>query len=240
MQPTVFHATHWKAGSQWVRGVFEAAAGNRIVPIKRGQEHVFADPIVPGGVYTPVYAAADQLRAAIPPGLDHRTFVVVRDPRDTLVSMYHSLRYSHGDDWEGVPEARQLLNEVDPVDGLAALLRGEMREVVTIQMTWLQAGVKIYRYEDLWRDEVAGFRDLLNYCEIDVSDERLNEIVGCNSFERVSGRKRGHSDVTAHLRKGQPGDWREHFPPRLTSMYRTLYGDATVRLGYAVRDQEVW
>lgn len=240
MQPTIFHVTHWKAGSQWIRAVLEEAAGTRIVPQKPGQDHVFRDPIVPGGVYTPVYAAVDQLRGVTPPGLDHRTFVVVRDPRDTLVSWYHSLRYSHGDDWECVPELRKMLNEVDPVDGMAILMRGEMYDVVSIQMTWLQAGARMFRYEDLWQDEVAGFREILKYCEIDVSEDRLGEIVGKNSFERLSGRKRGVTDVQAHLRKGEPGDWKNHFPPQLTSMFRTLFGDATVRLGYADRGDHPW
>ena len=240
MQPTVFHVTHWKAGSQWVRGVLEEAAAGRIVPPLPGQGHVFGNPIVAGGVYTPVYASEGQLRAVVPAGMDQRTFVVVRDPRDTLVSWYYSLRYSHGDDWATVPEVREILEAVDPVDGLAILLRGELYDAVNIQMTWLEAGARMFRYEDLLRDELGGFREILQFCEIEVGEERLREIVAKHSFERASGRKRGDADPKSIMRKGEAGDWRNHFPDRLTWMYRTLFGEATVRLGYAPPGDGRW
>jgi len=233
MDPSVFHVTHWKAGSQWIRAVLEDVAPGRIVPAQPRQGHVFAAPIVPGGIYTPVYASHEQLQAVIPAGLDHRTFVVVRDPRDTLVSWYFSLRYSHGEEWETVPETRSILEAVDEVDGMAIVLRGELYDAVVIQMTWLDAGAKMFFYEDLLQDETKAFREILDYCQIEIADAALRGILQTHSFERVSGRKRGQIDPRSALRSGLSGEWRKHFPDRLTAMFRTLFGEATVRLGYA-------
>ena len=204
MDPTIFHVTHWKAGSQWIRAVLEEAAPERIVPPQSDQAHVFNAPIIPGGIYTPVYAGEEQLRSVVPASLDHRTFVVIRDPRDTLVSYYYSLLYSHGTDWDTVGETRHILQEVDKTDGLAILLRNELADVINVQMTWLQAGSRrIFRYEDLLRDEYRGFRDIFEYCNIDVKDSRLREIVAKHSFERVAGRK--------------PGECGSQVPPRATA-----------------------
>ena len=236
--PTVFHVTHWKAGSQWVRGVLEEAVPERIVAPLPGQGHVFARPIVAGGVYAPVYASEPHMRPMA--GINQRTFVVVRDPRDTLTSWYFSLRYSHGADWETVPEMRRILEQVSVEDGLAILIRGELYDAINIQMTWLESGAKIFRYEDLLRDEVAGFRAIFEHCEIEISESRLGEIVAAHSFERRAGRKRGEEDTRAPLRKGAVGDWRNHFTERLQTLYRTLYGEATVRMGYAPAGEERW
>jgi lipopolysaccharide transport system ATP-binding protein len=210
------------------------------VPPQPAQAHFFASPLVPGGIYTPIYAAEPQFRSVVPVTADQRTFVVVRDPRDTLVSWYFSLRYSHGTDYETVPETRQLLERLDEVDGMAVLLRGELYDAVVIQMTWLDAGARLFRYEDLLRDEQAVFRQIVEFCEIDVSPQRLREVVAEHSFERVTGRKRGQADPTSVMRSARAGDWRQHFPDRLTSLFRTLFGEATVRLGYAPPGPDPW
>lgn len=231
--PTVFHVTHWKAGSQWIRAVMIEALGDRVIPTEYWQKQVFEKTIVPGAVYAPVYAAAGQLRPILPSGLDTRIFVVVRDLRDTLVSWYYSLLYSHGDDWDGVTEKRKLLKEMNVVDGMAMIMRDDLYDAVSIQMSWLQDGAKIFKYEDLLRNELGGFRDIFQHCDIEISEERLRQVVQKHSFERVSGRKRGQSDPQSHLRTGEPGDWKNHFPPRLTTLFRTLFGDATIRMGYA-------
>jgi lipopolysaccharide transport system ATP-binding protein len=240
MAPSIFHITHWKAGSQWVRAVLEDVAPDRIVQPLPDQRHDFNSPIVPGGIYTPVYASEQQFRAAVPVTINQRTFVVVRDPRDTLVSWYYSLRYSHGEDYAPVGPARRLLQEVDLVDGLTILLRGELADAVNIQMTWLQAGATMFRYEDLLADELAGFRRIMDFCQIEIDDDSLLRVVQRHSFERVSGRKRGQADPTSPLRLGASGDWRSHFPDRFISLFRTLFGEATVRLGYAPPGPVKW
>ena len=94
-RPAVFHVTHWKAGSQWVRTVIEQAVPGRIVSTRADQSQFFKEPIRAGGVYTPVYTTYEVFRTVVPKGMNQRTFAVIRDPRDTLVSWYFSMRYSH-------------------------------------------------------------------------------------------------------------------------------------------------
>ena len=53
--PTVFHVTHWKAGSQWVRAVLGAAAPSRVLSPDHDPEWFYNRPLVNGGVYTPVF-----------------------------------------------------------------------------------------------------------------------------------------------------------------------------------------
>lgn len=64
--PTVFHLTHWKAGSQWVAQILKTCAEKRFMPWKvvnptanngRGVASFRVTPIDPGKIYGTVYLA---------------------------------------------------------------------------------------------------------------------------------------------------------------------------------------
>ena len=67
----VFHVTHWKAGSQWVRAVLDDAMPGRV--ISDASSAFFNRPIASDGIYTPVYATVDQFRSIVPIGAPQRT-----------------------------------------------------------------------------------------------------------------------------------------------------------------------
>jgi hypothetical protein len=54
------------------------------------------------------------------------------------------------------------------------------------------------------------------------------------SYRRLSGgRAKGQEDPSSHYRKGQAGDWRNHFTPELAARFDAAYGGLLARLGYA-------
>jgi hypothetical protein len=57
-------------------------------------------------------------------------------------------------------------------------------------------------------------------------------IVEAHRFKRLTGRRRGSEDVTAHERKGIAGDWRNHFDPALTDAFKARFGQTLIRTGY--------
>ena len=57
-QPTVFHLTHWKAGSQWVAAVLQECAPERFVKPQVGMAQILEAPLLPGGVYASLYVPA--------------------------------------------------------------------------------------------------------------------------------------------------------------------------------------
>ena len=91
---TVFHVTHWKAGSQWIYKILNALAPERIVPPRIGEAQLLFTPLKSGAIYPAVYLTRGQLQSLTLPA-KNRKFVIIRDLRDTLVSAYYSLRYSH-------------------------------------------------------------------------------------------------------------------------------------------------
>ena len=52
-------------------------------------------------------------------------------------------------------------------------------------------------------------------------------------FSRLSkGRKPGEQDVRSHYRKGQPGDWKNHFSKQNIELFKEMYNPVLLKLGY--------
>jgi len=198
--PTVFHITHWKAGSQWVRAVLAAAAPERMVPLSVEMSLSFNGPSIPGGIYSPLYLRADQFRQVVPATHRNRAFVVVRDPRDALISWYFSLKYSHPAEPTSIDASRAMLQSADMAEGLAILLREHLYDAVAIQSTWVEDGAPIFRYENLLANQSLEIGRILSFCGISLPAATLKAIVDANDFLALSGRKPGDEDVQALLR----------------------------------------
>src|SRR5690348_2267422 len=93
-EPTIFHVTHWKAGSQWLHRILRDIALDRIVAPQLFEKQFLIEPIVAGAIYPTVYVTKEQFES-VPLPTGSKKFVVIRDLRDTLVSAYFSIRYSH-------------------------------------------------------------------------------------------------------------------------------------------------
>lgn len=233
--PTVFHITHWKAGSQWIYKILQECVPDRIVEPRLGEVQVRHYPIQQGFVYPTVYLPKAEFdRVGIPE--NSRWFVVIRDLRDTLVSAYFSFKISHPVLDDGFAVLRQKLWDLDQEEGLLYLLDHFLEECARIQLSWLEAGEPLLKYEDLLvRDVELLEAVLIDRCGLPVSRERLREVVLANRFEvQTGGRSRGVEDVTAHQRKATPGDWRNHFTERVKRAFKARYGGLLAATGYEV------
>jgi hypothetical protein len=82
---TFFHLTHWKAGSQWLRAIFEDLYGPATVAPENFETQLVSRPILSGKIYPCAYLSKQEFDALELPS-EHRRIVVIRDLRDTLVS----------------------------------------------------------------------------------------------------------------------------------------------------------
>jgi len=229
---TVFHVTHPKAGSQWVYAVLKYLQPHRIVVPKVGVAQVLEEPLRPGAVYPTVYLSRDRFEAlAIPQPA--RVFVVIRDLRDTLVSLYFSLRYSHPLLTPQHAEMRQRLEGSSPKEGMRWLMDDALPRTAAIQESWLgHPSARLIRYEDLLADEYGAFLEIARFCEFPKTPGNVRQVVKDSTFQALSGRARGEEDVHAHLRKAVPGDWRHHLDADLQRELKQRFGETLVRTGY--------
>jgi lipopolysaccharide transport system ATP-binding protein len=231
--PTVFHITHPKAGSQWIHNILRECFPDLIVDPQLGDAQVRHYAIRKGGVYPTVYLPKEEFDAlALPEG--SKWFVVIRDLRDTLISAYFSFKFSHPLLSPEFVALRQKLHELDKEAGLFYLMDRELPRYARIQLSWLEAGEPLVKYEDLLANDVELLTEILiGRCGLPISPQRLREVVLANRFEaQTGGRPRGVEDVTAHQRKGVAGDWRNHFTDRIKRAFKARYGGLLVATGY--------
>jgi hypothetical protein len=229
----VYHITHWKAGSQWVRGVLEDACGAEFMSgASELQARALQPSCGPAQVYSPLYLTRGIFEGSAAAREKHRKFVVVRDLRDTLVSWYFSLRYTHEAN-TAVGGHRQRLSEATTEEGLLYLIHhADFASLCSIPASWLGAPDLSLRYEELIEDPHACFARIFEYCGIGAPGERRRFAVERWTFENMASRRRGEELRSSHMRKGIAGDWRNHFTPAVADAFKRRYGDLLVRLGY--------
>jgi lipopolysaccharide transport system ATP-binding protein len=233
-RPTVFHVTHYKAGSQWIQAILRGCVESDLVRAKAGVRQFLEEPIQPGKVYSSVYVTREQFESVAKPE-GSRRFVIIRDLRDTVVSGYFSLKVSHGAfAADRVSALRRELQEGSVEEGLILTMDQWLTVNANIQRSWLESGEPVIRYEDLLENDVDILeRVLIDECGYPVPRPRLRRAVETRRFERMSkGRQRGHEDVSAHLRKGVAGDWRTYFTEPVKEAFKERWGELLVRAGY--------
>jgi len=238
--PAVVHATHWKAGSQWIHRILHHCAPDRVVAPESDGRHLLGRQVERGGIYPCVYGSRRDVAACGPPE-DMSVFVVLRDLRDTLTSWYFSVKLSHPVDCTWLPPLRKQFLSMSVEDGLLLAIQNDLFACcATIQRSWVDAKVPLLRYEDLLeRDEELLVPLLTGRCDVGASAERVREAIRACRFERLSGRARGVEDVNSHFRRGEAGDWQRHFTPRVAEAFAHRYGEVLNETGYAADDSWV-
>jgi hypothetical protein len=233
-ETTVFHVTHYKAGSRWIHRILKRCVGERLLSVKADRKELLEEPIHPGRVYSACYVTKDEFDGlAMPP--DSQRFVILRDPRDTLVSGYFSLKGSHPEyKNDAVAAMRDRLQDMELEQGLLHALEDWLPANVKIQRSWIESGEPIIRFEDLLKDDQAILQGvLIDRCDLGISKRELRKAVERESFERRSGgRQRGEEDTTAHYRKGIAGDWRNYFTEPVKDAFKENHASLLIEAGY--------
>lgn len=229
---TYFHVTHPKAASQWVQSILENLYRDAVVKNLPAAGSVRGGNVEGGKFYTSLYLTKDEVDALN--ATQSRSFFVMRDLRDALVSLYFSLSKTHAVTDEFVERGRGVLAGLSKEDGLRTLIEQNAYNFVRIQSSWLGQTTRCFRFEDLVQAPLDGFtkifRDVL---QLEVHPERLGSVCEKFSFERMSGGRRlGEEDAGSHLRSGKPGNWREHFNPDLIARFKELHGEHLIACGY--------
>jgi Sulfotransferase domain len=229
--PTIFHITQYKAGSQWIYSLLLRCAPERIVEPKIGVVQILRDPIKAGYIYPTVYLSKTDFDMVKKPD-NSRCFVILRDLRDILVSMYFSFKVSHPEMGE-VNEMRRWLNAVDLEEGLLLVLREWLLENANICSSWIDAQHEWIRYEDLLGNDVEILEGvLIDRCGLQIDREVFREHVLNCRFSKLSGRMPGQADPNSHFRKGIAGDWRNYFTPKIKEAFKRQYGNLLLKSGY--------
>jgi hypothetical protein len=232
--PTLVHVTHAKAGSTWIDTLLREIFGDHVA--RRGR-HVARDTggdlashyFEPGRIYPAMFMTREQFMDH-PELRDVKRFIIIRDLRDTLVSLYFSLKNSQSlNSQSKTTELRNKLAAINREDGLLYLLEVQLPGAAAVQASWLKHDETVLHYEDL----VENADELLRETLIDRLEMPVSESAVARAIRRASSRQGpGKEGIQSHGSKSIPGDWKNHFSETIRKAFAEKWGQLLIDTGY--------
>jgi hypothetical protein len=156
----------------------------------------------------------------------------VRDPRDKLISEYWHSRNFPGH-W-----AHDKANEQSIEEFISYKLESGEFEKETLN--WIRNWLKnrdnnqsiIVRYEDMLNNTNTVLEKIFNFLGFKIEQKKIKQVIEKNSFDKITGRKRGNGDDTKFVRKGVSGEWKTIFNKEQKSLFSKIGEDIIKNLGY--------
>jgi len=167
---------------------------------------------------------------------------MIRDPRDMVVSGYFYHKWTD-EPFPNLPLAKlggmsykEYLNSVDQDEGLLAEIKKDWFWIPHM-VDWDYNNPRIFeiRYEDMIVDEQAVFRQMFtHYGLTEKAVDRCCQITERYSFGRLTKGKKKRAK--SHLRSGKSGEWQDYFNEEHKALFKEMYPNVVVNLGYAEDD----
>lgn len=238
----VYQLTFYKAGSQWVRDVL---ADPRVLDatgfhLRTGGVDVPSEPwpvLKSGEIAAPVYCATPQEWENFAAEND-RAVVVLRDPRDIVVSLAASFRASHAPS-HATRLLRGPINAATPQHRLLLAMFAFSSWSERLR-SWahpqLCRNAFVTSYCKLVADQYGEFARIFDFLEWNIPASTLREVIAEHDFASRTGRTPGEENAFSHRRKGQPGDWRNHFDIETGRTFEESFPRLLTGLGYEPSD----
>jgi hypothetical protein len=229
--PSIIHFSLNKAATQHTKSVLSRIAKrNGIKPVHINEYAFFTEfpylTSVPEGtmveyqhIFRPrgfLYSAFGGMVRGIKELAEYKVILMVRDPRDVLVSWYYSLAYSHSippqtsnrhrEYLENRIKARELTVDQHVLEGAERVY--SILETYRKELLEPYPHVVLTSYEEMTADYQAWLKKLLKACDLEISSDFFRELVEENRQLQPST-----EDKHEHIRKGRPGDYLDKLQP---------------------------
>lgn len=225
--PSIIHFSVNKAATQYVRELLRRCADENGMTTVGLAEYAFhtkfpyldqlsvREMAQYQYLFNPVgylYSVFGGMVEGIPEIERYRVILMIRDPRDVLVSEYYSYAFSHsepsklGNKYIDFMKMRQKARDVtidEYVVSESDRLYVNYERYITLLLD-RYAHVFVTKYEEMTSDFDAWLKKILEYCELEVGDELFECLLN-----EASSLKPKQEDVHQHVRKGMPGDYKE-------------------------------
>jgi len=247
-RPSVLHFSFNKAATQTVKKLLiECARRNKLTSVllhdyafhnvmpfldhlesdeMKGYAHMFK----PEGY---LYTVFGGMIEGIPSLEKFKVVLVVRDPRDILVSDYYSIAYSHaipdGEKKEIYLSRREnaLATTLDEYVLNNAPKLQSVFERYAIHLFPVCPGVHVARYEDMVENFPEWLDSLVSACGMEISKSFRQDLL-----EKHEGRRPKGENIQKHLRKGMPGEHREKLRPETIEQLNQTFKESLTGFNY--------
>lgn len=165
-----------------------------------------------------------------------KTFFVLRDPRDLVVSWYYSSKYSHPPS-KDINRVRAKLQNCSFNDGIKYSI-DQMNDFGLFcgVKNWIEFGVsncdlnvRILLFDDFVERYQFFCESLITYLELKIDSEKLVEFIEKHSFKKYSGgRAKGDSDNSSHFRSARPNQWKDEFDAEIIEYFKLKTNDLDI------------
>ena len=192
---------------------------------------------------------------------EYKFIYLYRDPRDHLNSLYHFLcglkNFQGFQDLVDQPKEEVMLRLTEGTN-YVSIQRDHCWKIPSLsemakEYALLEKQENLFplKFEDARYQPLDAYRRLIRWLEFDkidllpFPDEVLNKIVQTGTFQAQSNGVRKDGDnlegadsvskstsLNAGLRKGEHGDWKNHFSTRVKSKFKSDLGNLLVTLNY--------
>jgi len=157
-----------------------------------------------------------------------KAIILFRDGRDVVDSIIDAAKPGS---WHVKSRGVEPVTPKNRIKRIGYASRRWVRQVEILEDVFenkLKNSMKI-KYEDLRRNTLEELEKIYHFIGIEISKEKLEEIISKHSFENISKDQKGSGKVT---RSASPGKWRENFSDEEKNIMLEFMGDTLKRLGY--------
>lgn len=167
----------------------------------------------------------------IPNFEDYLVLLVIRDPRDILVSHYFSTAYSHPLPGQAklssFMERRQFALSSGVDDYVLAMSKELQKRYERYLDLVDKPNVHLTTYEHMIQDFPSWLDDVLIHCELDVSTQLKYALI-----KEADAAHRTKEDVSQHRRRVIPGDHKRKLQQETVDRLNATFSSVLVRFGY--------
>ena len=242
----IVHCCYHKVGTVWFTNILKEIADAYMLNFYRSGSKI--KPLKNTDIYMQYHSciSLDDL----PP---YRGSHMIRDPRDVIISGYFYHLWTK-EEWVHIPMEKlshkwihlptekfghmsyqQYLNSLDREQGILAEIKRASTEDMRQMIEWDYGNPNFIeiKYEDLIRDEESTFYNIFeHYLFSESAISNCLNIAKKYSFKNRTKRTVGEVKLKSHLRSGRPGEWRDFFNDEHKMVFKNLFGEAVVKLGY--------
>jgi len=162
--------------------------------------------------------------------LTDRVIFLTRDPRDVAVSAFY--RYKVVSQQEKNQTIKSKISFLIHRFKFTSFIMTAYKWKNYFR-AWQDIKYHFVRYEDLWSNPKNVLKKMLDYLEIKVNDELIEDAIQKFSFERLTGRQKGQEELqNVVFRKGTVGDYKNHFSKLNLKIFKFICGEEAKKAGY--------